>query len=266
MKISSETRTGWIVSVMVHAILLLLFFLISIPQIVQNQDFIEVTWGAPSTAAPAMMKPESAPPISSPAAAPKREASRDKAVTVKKASRPVVLPERRMADPSGDVLPVQKAEKRDVIEAGSVKEKAEVGGVGERDATGRTIGERDQTGPPALPQGSTASPNPGMSGLGGDVEKGVAFSIQWTQGGTRRKISGELPHYPAGVNVEAQIKILTVVLPDGSVKSTQPAQKANTALEEAAMKEVRYWKFEPLRSSQPQNDQTCVVTFLFKLR
>ncbi|MEX0601783.1 MAG: energy transducer TonB, partial [Bacteroidota bacterium] len=62
------------------------------------------------------------------------------------------------------------------------------------------------------------------------------------------------------------IKILTVVGPDGSVKTLQPAQKANTALEDAAMKEVRYWRFEPLKTSQPQADQNCVITFLFKLK
>jgi hypothetical protein len=110
-------------------------------------------------------------------------------------------------------------------------------------------------------------------GQGGNADRfgsgsGAAdgFSMSWLRGGTRRKLSGALPKYPAGVNVEAQISILTVVAPDGSIKSVQPAQKANTQLEDAAMKELRYWKFEPLRSSAPQIDQTCVVTFNFKLK
>jgi hypothetical protein len=110
-------------------------------------------------------------------------------------------------------------------------------------------------------------------GQGGDEDRfgsgsgdSFGYSMSWLRGGTRRKLSGALPKYPAGVNVEAQISILAVVSPEGSIKSVQPAQKANTQLENAAMKELRYWKFEPLRSSAPQIDQSCVVTFNFKLK
>ncbi len=110
-------------------------------------------------------------------------------------------------------------------------------------------------------------------GQGGDADRfgsgsgdSFGYSMSWLRGGTRRRLSGELPKYPNGVNVEAQISILAVVSPDGSIKSVQPAQKANTQLENAAMKELRYWKFEPLRSSAPQIDQSCVVTFNFKLK
>jgi len=110
-------------------------------------------------------------------------------------------------------------------------------------------------------------------GQGGDADRfgsglgdSFGYSMSWLRGGTRRKLSGNLPKYPRGVNVEAQISILTVVSPDGSVKSVQPVQKANTQLENAAMKELRYWKFEPLRPSAPQVDQNCVVTFNFKLK
>lgn len=110
-------------------------------------------------------------------------------------------------------------------------------------------------------------------GQGGDADKfgggnggSFGYSMSWLQGGMRRKLSGALPEYPGGVNVEAQVGILAVVTPDGSVKSVQPAQKANSRLESAAMKELRYWKFEPLRSSSPQIDQTCIVTFNFKLK
>jgi hypothetical protein len=102
--------------------------------------------------------------------------------------------------------------------------------------------------------------------LGGGDGGTFGYSMSWLDGGVRRKISGALPKYPSGVNVEAQIDILAVVAPDGSVKSVQPAQKGNSKLENAAMRELRYWKFEPLRFSVPQIDQTCVVTFNFKLR
>lgn len=113
----------------------------------------------------------------------------------------------------------------------------------------------------------------GGGGQGGDADRfgsgsggSFGYSMSWVQGGMRRKLSGALPQYPPGVNVEAQISILAMVSPDGSIKSVQPAQKANSQLENAAMKELRYWKFEPLRSASPQIDQSCIVTFVFKLK
>lgn len=265
MKISRETTSGWVASLILHGALLLIFFLVSIPEVVENQDFIEVSWGSPTVSTPS---PRTLPETDSRLA----DASPSVSVNERKAERkkpaqPVFLPERRMANPAEEILAAPRSEKLEISEKGTTTGTVERGSVGEREArTGTSLGDREQTGLPGTTPGTSLTPSGGVSGPGGDLEKGVSFSIQWMQGGTRRKLSGDLPKYPAGTNVEAQIKILTVVLPDGSVKSTQPAQKANTAMEDAAMKEVRFWKFEPLRSSQPQQEQTCVVTFLFTLR
>ncbi|MEP0821384.1 MAG: hypothetical protein HRF44_00915 [Ignavibacterium sp.] len=262
---SRETRTGWIVSLVVHGVLLICFLLISVPEIVENQDFIEVIWGAPATSTPGPTPRVESSPASD--ASSRTTLKRDTRAEVRPPSQPVILPERRMPDPMNDAVTIPRTEKLDAPEETVRKERVEREGVGERDvAESRGTSEREQTGPPGPVSGAPLGPGSVSPGAGGDVDKGVTFSIQWIQGGTRRKISGELPKYPSGVNVEAQIKILTVVLPDGTVKSTQPAQKAHTALEEAAMKEVRLWKFEPLRASQPQQEQSCVVTFLFTLR
>lgn len=123
------------------------------------------------------------------------------------------------------------------------------------------------------PHGVEGGEGNGGGGQGGDADRfgsgsgdSFGYSMNWLKGGTRKKLSGALPKYPRGTNVEAQISILAVVTPDGSIKSVQPAQKANTELENAAMRELRYWKFEPLRRSAPQADQSCVVTFLFRLK
>lgn len=263
---SQETRTGWVISIVVHAVLLILLIFISVPEIVENQDFIEVIWGAPVISAPTpevKPQPASAMETASQASVPRET----RAVEVRKPSQPVILPERRMPDPMDETLRAPRTEKLDSPEDRVSRERVERGGVGDRESVSdRGTGEREQTGPPGRVSGTPVGPGSVSPGAGGDVDKGVSFSIQWVQGGTRRKISGELPKYPPGVNVEAQIKILTVVLPDGSVKAAQPAQKANTTLEDAAIKEVRLWRFEPLRASQPQEEQNCVVTFLFTLR
>ena len=94
----------------------------------------------------------------------------------------------------------------------------------------------------------------------------MGYSMKWLQGGTRRKLAGDLPKYPVGSKVEAEIRLFAVVTPDGSIEALTPAQKADSRLEDAALKEVRYWRFEPLKASQPQVDQTCEITFLFTLK
>ena len=104
------------------------------------------------------------------------------------------------------------------------------------------------------------------SGENGEGDGSGVFSLQWLQGMTRRKLSGELLKYPQGASVSAQVRILMIVLPDGTVRSVQPQQKANRLLEEAAMKALRFWKFEPLGSSLPQVEQSCIITFFFKLK
>ncbi|HVN48281.1 MAG TPA: TonB family protein [Bacteroidota bacterium] len=102
----------------------------------------------------------------------------------------------------------------------------------------------------------------GVDGEGG----GSGYSLQWGPGLVRRKLSGTLPKYPAGVNTGGQVQILAFVYPDGTVKSVQPQQKVNARLEEAAMNAVRSWIFEALPSSLEQVDQSCTITFRFKLK
>jgi TonB family protein len=120
--------------------------------------------------------------------------------------------------------------------------------------------------------GSSSKPSAGTEAYGigkggsGDGEDGGGFSMRWLQGSTRRKISGTLPVYPPDANVSAQVRIVTTVFPNGTVRSVQPMQKANHLLEEAAMKAIRTWKFEPLGKSLPQIEQSCVITFSFKLK
>lgn len=104
------------------------------------------------------------------------------------------------------------------------------------------------------------------NGVGEGTGDGVSYGIQWSGTGTRRLESGALPAYPPGVNSQAQIKLKLVVTPSGAVKSAQPLQKGETRLENAALKAVRLWKFGALQSSQPAVDQSCTVTFNFRLK
>jgi hypothetical protein len=131
------------------------------------------------------------------------------------------------------------------------------------------------SGPASSGIGSAGKPAPGLYGTGGrdgtdfygnGEGGGIGYSMKWLAGGMRRKVAGELPKYPEGSRVEAEIRLFAVVDPTGAIEALHPAQKADSRLEDAALKEVRYWRFEPLKASQPQVDQTCEITFLFTLK
>lgn len=115
----------------------------------------------------------------------------------------------------------------------------------------RTVREK----PPAVKPRTVA---PGK--VHGSVAQG---SIQWIGGGRRRKASGPLPAFPAGVTSAVQIKVEAVVAPDGRVRSVRPGQKGNAKCEDAAIRAVQRWKFDRLPRSAPQRDQRCVISFTF---
>ena len=88
-------------------------------------------------------------------------------------------------------------------------------------------------------------------------------SMQWIGGGKRKKVSGALPGWPAGVSGDVHIKVEAVVAPDGRVRSVRPGQKWNARCEDAAVRAVQRWNFERLGRHVPQRDQRSVVTFSF---
>ena len=261
---SRETRNGWIGSLVFHGVLAVILVLVTVPQIVANEELVELSWGA-AIAPDTEVESAAQVPASSLEG---RTADVVRPSSAEKASQPVVLPDRRLPDLSDDVVGMPRTEKLDVPQAGAPRTTTASGGAGEKEqGLGKGVGEKEPfTANPNAGVSPSEIASPGSGNLGGDVDRGVAFSIQWMGGGTRKRVTGDLPEYPSGANVEAQIKVLAVVQPDGSIKTVQPVQKANSRLEDAAMRAVRLWKFEPLRSGQSQLDQNCVITFLFKLK
>ncbi len=257
MSLRSEDARGWIGTIIVHLLLALVLFLWKLDLSASEPEFIEVSWGSVADVA------------TSTPARPSLPGSEGTLTTpLLQKSRALDLPERRFAT-EDEVLQMPSATKM-AADDQPTKQRSHLAensrGVKDRGA-GLGAGQKEKFTAPGIGENAGELPDPLGSGVAGsDVGKSVSVSMQWSDGGTRRKISGALPEYPSGVNVEAQIKIETTVQPDGGVKALRPAQKGNTKLEEAAMKEVRLWKFEPLRKSSPQRDQTCLVIFNFLLR
>ena len=253
-----EDAKGLIGSIIVHLVIGVVLFFWRLDFTLTEPEFIEVSWGSVANV-PAAMPARVSPSGTDGGAAP---------ATLLKKGATLDLPERQFrADDELIHVPIGKkleVDERPAATRAAVAENPK--GMKDR-AAGVGLGAKERSATPGRGESVGELATPMQAGhTGSDVGASVSVSMQWSDGGTRKKISGALPVYPEGVNVEAQIKIELTVLPDGSVKSLKPAQKGNTRLEEAAMKEVRFWKFEQLRKSSPQRDQTGVVTFNFQLR
>lgn len=255
-RIEPAERRGWIASVIFHAAVIIALFFVHLRTQMDMPEFVDMSWGAPASASGALNVSARALAASQPRAArsqeednielPKRSPSMfpEEAINMsssKKTVNPDALP---------NYMPSNKMSGAEQKSSASLPESQ----------------GRDVKAPAAGREGGAGVASPYGAGTGTSGGQGVSYGIQWSGGGTRRLESGRLPSYPPGVNREAQIKLKLVVSPSGAVKSAQPLQKGETRLENAALKAVQLWKFDPLQSSQPSVDQTCIVTFNFRLK
>ena len=100
----------------------------------------------------------------------------------------------------------------------------------------------------------------GEQGSGSDEERASPFDIE---GLDRTRLHGPLPQYTEKVNATIEVKI--TVNPQGRVIGQQIVRKANPSLERSVRKALRQWRFNRLPSGAPQETQTGVVTFRFRL-
>ncbi|PJA98136.1 MAG: hypothetical protein CO128_08855 [Ignavibacteriales bacterium CG_4_9_14_3_um_filter_30_11] len=109
----------------------------------------------------------------------------------------------------------------------------------------------------------TKNGNKGKEDIG---KNNLGYDIDWGGRGQRRIYSFSLPEYPEGVNKEIDIRLKFTILPDGTVGSIFPLIKADTQLEDAAIKSLRQWRFEPLSENQNKINQTAVIIFPYRLK
>lgn len=92
------------------------------------------------------------------------------------------------------------------------------------------------------------------------------FDIDFGGKGMRKIYSYSLPQYPEGVYKEIDVKLRFTILADGTVGNIIPIIKADTRLEEVAIKSLRQWRFEPLTKNQKSVEQTAIIIFPFRLQ
>lgn len=246
-------KNDWIgigTSVALHAVLLFLFTFLTAARPDQQQlGFIEVEFGSFAEGRPVRQAPEESPDASEtevtdpqdeePEAAPPEEA------------KPVDLPDQpeEISDPDETSAP-----ETDAVSPETMNNEADV-----EDAEPKAESQ------PVQPLGSgavegTAGEQSGAEGEGSDEQKSAPYQIE---GLNRDPIRTVLPDYREKVN--ATIRVRITVDPRGQIVQRIPLLKGNPALEQAVMDALQRWQFNPLPPNAPQEPQTGVVTFQFRL-
>lgn len=101
----------------------------------------------------------------------------------------------------------------------------------------------------------------GDEGSANEETKAAPFQIE---GLNRVTINTPLPVYSEQVNANISIRI--TVDPTGKIIRRIPLIKGNPRLEQAVMDALLRWKFNPLPTNAPQENQTGTISFRFRLR
>jgi len=261
--VEQEKLKGWIGTVAIHGVLIVLFAIMHVSLDAELPEFVEVTWGNVVEEQPA--QPTEQPQVTRAEREPVVAEREEVAAT----QRPVELPERRELQQDDDIIRIPERDRVDLDQQMTEERQDmqdEIRDRRERDA-GSILGERERFQLPVPDDARGDSPvATGSSPEQRDTDQDISYALEWEGDVTRRKVSGDIPEYPPGVNVEAVIRLRATVFPDGSVKSVQPVQRGNPRLEEVAQSAVRYWRFEQLSRGQPQVEQDCYITFHFTLQ
>ena len=269
---------GWIASIFLHGLLSLIFLLVIYDNPIDISEYTDVTFSnyspidlpvieknilSPSPPTPVIASTptpavSSTPRISQPVV---------KSITP---TRKVDLPSRRMTEHDLNRIPVESQ--------GKLTKSGQTDGMNTKRETIHGVNDNlsslDSEIFNAVKPGSKPSDKsvgekvdviavPGEKG--GDVKFEKPYEISW-EGVVRDILYDPLPKYPEGLAKEASIKIKITVLPNGTIGDLIPLQKADATLESETMKSLRLWRLSSLKSTDPQLNQTAVITFRFVLQ
>lgn len=253
-----QTSSGWVASIVIHLIFLWFALITPFSVTAIPQSFSEVSWGPVDESLLQENIPLSS-PTSGEAGAAEKIANAENIISLPKRSN-INFEEEKIKShlsakkESGDLTSVIQTEKK-------ISTSTEL-----NDPIGLTKGKikGEETGEDISGSGIVTTPYKG--GVSEKNNADVGFSIQWSGNFTRNIYNKLLPKFPEKVNQQAQIKIRLTISPNGNVKDAKPLQKGNPLLEQASIRALEQWVFEPLQSSFPQKDQNCVVTFNFVVK
>mgnify|MGYP001454435959 CR=1 FL=1 len=235
-------RSDWIglsTSLGVHAALLVLFALMTgLRPEPQPLGFVEVEFGEFAEGRPVQATPEPQEEPASEATEPQTEPEEPQEEPQAEAqTEPVDLPDEEVEDPE-TVSPQDE----ETIPPEPQPEEEQAPQQEENTST------------------AEAGAESGDDGEGSTEERSAPYNIE---GLDRDPVYAPLPQYAE--KVDATIRVRVTVDPRGEIVQRIPLMKGNPALERAVMEALQRWRFNALPANAPQENQSGVITFRFRL-
>jgi protein TonB len=232
MSDKKNSNTSFTISVLFHAVLLILFMLINLSFDYEPLEYVEVSFGVLNEEGSSGSEGSKIEMVEENTRAEEKNVTEDKSKEVKEVELPVA---------------VNTSEENIIKPAEKDKEVSEKSSTENKDSDLDKVNTSGQ-GNLAVGEGS------------------FGFDIEWGGKGIRKIYSFSLPQYPGGVKKEIDIKLQFTILPDGTIGTIFPKIKADTRLENAAINSLRQWRFEALEPTQKQVEQTAVIVFPYRLQ
>lgn len=246
--------TGIATSIVVHTLLILLLaFLGTAEPEPTPMGFVEVEFGAFAEGRQVRTAPERPQPEPEVEEEPEEELEEQPPQAPPEESKPVELPDQaeEIQDPE-----TVEAPETETIAPEVAEEEEETEPEPEPQPEQRVV---RPLGSGALTDEDTEET--GDEGPGTDEERAAPFQIE---GLNRSPVTTPVPAYTEQVN--ALIRVRITVDPQGRIVQRVPLIKGNPSLEQAVMDALQSWRFNPLPPDAPQENQTGVITFRFRLR
>lgn len=261
---------GWIASISLHGFLSLIFLLVIYDNPIDISEYTDVTFSNFSPVDLPVIEENvlsPSPPTPVVASTPRTSQPVAKSITP---TRKVDLPTRRMTEHDLNRIPIEsqgqltKSGQKDIINT----KRETIHGVNDNlssldDNIFSTVKPGSKPSDKSVGQKLDAIAVPGQKG--GDVKFEKPYEISW-EGVVREVLYDPLPEYPEGFDKETRIQIKITVLPNGTIGNLIPIQKSDANLESVTMKTLKLWRLSKLKPTDPQLNQTAVITFRFILQ
>ena len=248
------TRHDWIslgTTAGLHLLLLLIFAVLSAgrpdaPQI----GYMEVEFGPLAQGQPVEAAEEPTPPEPAPES-PQTEEQPDTEPAEEAPEEPVELPESDAAEEA--VPPTEEEPEEESPEPETEPAEGDDSADAEPDPEADDGAETDDT---PTDEGETEAED----GTSTDEDRSAPYDIE---GLNRDPQFAPLPTYNEQVNARVRVRI--TVDPQGNIVRRIPLIKGDPALDEAVMNALSRWQFNALPEGAPQENQTGIITFTFRL-
>jgi len=250
--VKKDDWTGVSISLGIHVVVLLMLSILTAASSEdQPMGFLEVEFGAFSEGSPVQQAPVRE-EVETPEVEERPDTEERPPVAPPEDVKPVELPDAELTIPDEEVIDVPQSEtiapEESLVEEEIVAEDPEP--------------EREVVQP--LGSGSLSADEGENTNDDGESNEEEASAPYQIEGLNREPFSTPIPAYSAQVN--ALIRVRITVDPSGRIIQRIPLIKGDPVLEREVMNALLRWRFNPLPVDAPQENQTGVVSFRFRLQ